>query len=116
MTQTIYRAQSTHPLFTGVPVADTFTKRLIGLMLRPAPSPDRALIFYNTNSIHTCFMRFAIDIVFFDKNFKVLRIIPNTKPFRFTFTKDAYGVIECLGGAAIKKEIKPGDMLVFKND
>jgi uncharacterized protein len=44
-----------------------------GLLLRPA------------SSVHTFFMRFAIDVVFFDRHHRVTRVARDVRPFRFAW-------------------------------
>jgi uncharacterized membrane protein (UPF0127 family) len=43
-----------------------------------------ALLLENTRSIHTCFMKFNIDACFLDKNFKIIKVYKNLKPWRMT--------------------------------
>ncbi|MEI7880862.1 MAG: DUF192 domain-containing protein, partial [bacterium] len=47
-------------------VADTFWKRSIGLMGKPGLKAGQGLLLSPCGSIHTCFMRFPIDIIFLD--------------------------------------------------
>ena len=42
------------------------------------------LLIKKCNSIHTFFMKFSIDVVFLDKNYKVMRIYRNKRPWRLT--------------------------------
>ena len=62
-----------------VQVADNFLQRLRGLMLRsPASLPlGMGLLIAPCNSIHMMFMRFAIDVVYIDENYKVLKVVEN---------------------------------------
>ena len=55
-----------------IKIANTFTKRLIGLMFKK--DIDYGLLFENIAhpSIHTSFMRFEIDVYFLDDNFHVV--------------------------------------------
>ena len=63
------------------------------------------------NSIHNCFVRFSLDVVFIDKNLKVLKVIRNFKPWRFTkIYFRAKCVLELPAGKLID-EIKEGDEL-----
>lgn len=52
--------------------ADTFFKRLKGWMFRDQPQTDEGLLLEPCNSIHTCFMRFAIDVLFIAEDGSIL--------------------------------------------
>jgi uncharacterized membrane protein (UPF0127 family) len=54
--------------------ADTFFKRLNGLMYKPFLPAGQGLLLKPCNSIHTCFMRFTIDAVYLGEDFKVLSV------------------------------------------
>ena len=58
--------------------------RAKGLLGRKSLGVGEALIIKDCNSIHTFFMRFAIDVVFVDKNDRVVRILEDCRPFRFS--------------------------------
>ena len=98
-------------LFPHTSEALSFWQSFMGLMGKVAISDEDALVFYRTNAIHTFFMRFAIDLIYVDINLKVLKIVPHLKPWRFSCSPGAYGVIEVLGGAAEVKGIETGDNL-----
>ena len=62
-------------------------------------------------TIHTFFMKFAIDVLFLDKNLKVVRIIENMKPWRLSpWVYSAHSVLELAGGV-LKGSISVGDQL-----
>ena len=63
-------------------IADTFFKRLKGLMGKR--DFDDVILFTNLtdSSIHTMFMRFEIDIYFLDKN-KIIYDKVSLKPWKF---------------------------------
>jgi len=62
-------------------LADTFLKRLIGLLNRKSLNKGEALILNPSNCIHSFFMRFTIDVIFLDKTGKVISVLPSFKPF-----------------------------------
>ncbi len=65
-------------------MADTLFKRAKGLLGTKEFRPGEALVITSCNSIHTFFMRFAIDVLFVDKAYKVIKAIPSLRPFRIT--------------------------------
>lgn len=94
--------------------ADTFMSRLFGLIPRSSLRDEEGLWLEPCSSIHMCFMRFAIDAVFLDKNFKVIRVLENFKPWRFSpFVKGSRGVLELPAGRCSGR-ISEGDILEFR--
>lgn len=92
--------------------ANTFRKRLLGLMFRKKPLEKEGLWIYPCNSIHMCFMQFPIDVVFLDRNNQIVKTIQNLKPWRFVAPiKNAYSVIELPIGTIEKFNLKNGQPL-----
>lgn len=92
-------------------LADSFLSRLIGLTFRKGMPADEALIFYKAPAIHTFFMRFAFDLVFLDKDNKIIRICEGIKPNRQVFCNRATTTIEFPPGTVSGKSLKTGDIL-----
>ena len=67
-----------------VKVANTFLKKLKGLMFKK--NFDYILKF-ETNGIHTFFMKVNIDVILTDKNNKILYIYRNLKPNKLILPK-----------------------------
>lgn len=61
-------------------VARTFWTRLKGLMGEPGLPPGEGLLIRPCNSIHMFFMRFAIDVVFLDRDLRILKSIRDLAP------------------------------------
>lgn len=72
--------------------ADTFYKRLFGLMFKK--NINYGLLFKNCRSIHTFFMKEKIDIIATDINDNIIKTYKNVKPRRIiiapTGTKNIY--------------------------
>lgn len=95
-------------------LANTFVDRLVGLMFKPAEKAITLLI-KPTQSIHTCFMRFNLDVVFLNQDKKVIKIIKNMKPWRMTgFYYKASMALEIPAGK-LPTEIAIGQQLEFKD-
>ena len=60
--------------------ANTFLKRFTGLMGKAHLPPGTGLLLYPCNSIHMMFMRFPIDAVFLDQEYRIIKIIPHLVP------------------------------------
>ncbi len=63
-------------------LADTFLKRLVGLQFRKALPGDSGLCIWPCSSIHTCFMRFSIDVWMLDRQGRVLKCRRRVRPWR----------------------------------
>lgn len=81
-------------------VARSWHARLRGLALRPGIRPGDALLIPRCRSVHTCGMRFAIDVVFLDAAGRVLRVAERVPPWRLVSCPGAAAVIETAAGEA----------------
>lgn len=98
-------------LSSNILMADTPISRVIGLMFRKRPVDSDGLLLDPCNSIHTCFMRYPLDVVFMSKSNQVIKIIRNLKPWRMTLIYfKARKTLELPAGN-LPKEIKEGDIL-----
>ena len=64
-------------------VARTFPQRARGLIGRRGLEAGEGMLILKCNAIHTFFMRFPIDAVFFDKDDHVVKTVRNIRPWRF---------------------------------
>lgn len=97
-----------------VELADTWRKRLIGLLAKSGVSDQYGMLFRPGESIHTIGMRFPIDVLFLDKDNRVLKISHDMKSFRLSFApKGTYSVLEINGGNAKRTGIHLEDTLRF---
>ena len=65
-------------------IADSFFSRLQGLLGKDGLARGEGLILKPCDSIHTFFMRFAIDAAFVDKNNRVIRLYHSLKSWRIS--------------------------------
>ena len=99
-------------LIPNLEVAKSFTSRGKGLLGRSSLAEDCALWIHHCNSIHTFFMKFAIDCVFVDKNLKVKAVYQDVRPWRLILPVwGASSVIEMASGTSRKLKISVGDQL-----
>ncbi len=90
-------------------VADSFGSRLLGLQFRRALPPHAALLLVPCRSLHTCFVRFPLDVAFLDRHGSVLHIRRNLRPWRLAFApQDTYAILEMLAGSM---DLQPGESL-----
>src|SRR5919108_2370956 len=89
-------------------LADTFFSRLRGLLGRGALDEDEGMLITPASSIHTCFMRFRIDVVFLEADLTVLGVRERLKPWRATAWRGARLVLELPAGAVGRRRLRPG--------
>ena len=92
-------------------VASSFLARFRGLMLTSSLEPGTGLLFPRTRSVHTHFMRYAIDVVFLDDRQRVVRIAAGLRPWRFAAAKGAAAVLELPAGECARLGLAEGDEL-----
>ncbi len=100
--------------------AKTFFQKFVGLMFENEKKFDYGLIFFLESeskinaTIHMLFVFFPIDVVYLNKNKKVVDIVKNLKPFALSFTpkKASKYFVELPAGKA--KNISIGDKLEWK--
>ena len=56
-------------------LADTFWTRLHGLMFKSQLGKNEGLWLRPCNSVHMCFMRFTLDIVYVDATGKIIKLV-----------------------------------------
>jgi uncharacterized protein len=93
-------------------LADTALVRMRGLLgRRSLPSGDGILL-RPASSVHTAFMRFAIDAVFLDRDLRVLKVASNLRPWRTAARRKAHAVLELAAGETERRGVVTGDRLV----
>lgn len=97
-------------------VASTFWQRFRGLMLRAPLPPGHALLLAPCSGVHMCCMRFPLDIVYLDKDWRILKIVPHLRPWLgLSFCPKAWGVLELTAGEAGRLGLVPGQFLHSAN-
>lgn len=92
--------------------ADTFFKRLRGLIGRKNLPQGYGLMIVPCNSIHMLFMKFDIDAIFIDKNFVIKKIVENVKTWTgLAFCFGAWAVVEVSAGEASRLNLAVGQKL-----
>jgi uncharacterized protein len=88
--------------------AHTFAQRLGGLLVRERLREREALVLAPCASVHTCFMRYSIDVVFVDKTGCVLKLVEQLAPWRAALCWRAHAVLELAAGQARAQGIELG--------
>jgi hypothetical protein len=89
-------------------LAETAFSRLRGLLGRSGLPSGEGMLLRPASSIHTGFMRFAIDAVFLDSSDRVLKVAAELRPWRMAACRGARAVLELPAGEAAKRGLRPG--------
>jgi len=109
----VYREDGRLIIAAAEPAA-TAWQRARGLIGRPAPPPGRALLLAPCRAVHTGFMRFPLDLIFFSRDGRIVRRRDGVPPFRLAWGgRRAWGVLELAAGWLPGPAAQPGDRLVF---
>lgn len=89
-------------------------KQFTGLMGKTGLPESGGLVFPGTRGVHTHFMRFPIDVVFYDRAQVVVAVEHSLRPWRFSaYHLRAKGAVELPAGTARATGTVPGDELVI---
>jgi uncharacterized protein len=89
-------------------LAETPFARLRGLLGRSGLSSGEGLLLRPAASVHTAFMRFTIDVVFLDRDLRVLKVAPEVVPWRTAGCRGARAVLELPAGEASLRGLREG--------
>ncbi len=99
----------------NIKVASRFFERLIGLMFVKEMKNMDGLLIENSNSIHNCFVRFPIDVIFLNSELKVIKILSGFKPWRFSWIYWRASRVLELPTNTVPESVKVGDYLEVVN-
>ena len=94
-----------------VELAKKFLPRLRGLLGRKSLDEGEGLLLSPCSSIHCFGMRFPIDAIFLDKQYRVVAIHPNMKPGAMASHRQARYVLELKAGEAERHNLEVGEQL-----
>jgi hypothetical protein len=92
-------------------VADRPLTRLRGLLGRRELPAGEGLLLRPAGAVHTSFMRFAIDVVFLDRDLIVVDVVDGLAPWRAAGRRGAHAVLELAAGERARRAIVPRDRL-----
>jgi uncharacterized membrane protein (UPF0127 family) len=92
--------------------ARTAWSRMVGLLAHAHVPIGEGVLLAPAWSIHTWFMRASIDVVFLDREHRVLRVFPALGPWRLVSgTRKAHTVLEFGAGTLARVPLAPGDVV-----
>ncbi len=95
--------------------ACSYWARLRGLMFRKSLPSDGGMVIEPNNSVHTFWMRFPIDVVFVDRQDRVVGMVDAMPPNRpYAGARRARRTIELPAGTIRRTQTAIGDHLSFE--
>ena len=102
-------------LFTSNSIlATNLFERMKGLLGKKDLDHDYAMIFINSPSIHTFFMSILIDVVFLDKDFRIISTYKGLKKNRIISCWKAKYTLEMKENSIYNYNFKIGEKLILK--
>lgn len=97
--------------------AETFLRRLVGLLGRKPLSEGEGLWIVPCRSIHSLGMRHTIDVLFLDRRGMVIGAYPGFSPMRLTrIFPRAMGALELPHGVLLRTGTTPGDLVELREE
>jgi uncharacterized protein len=98
-----------------VGVAATRSARAVGLLTRDGLEPGEGMWIVPSRGVHTCWMRFAIDVIALDEDGVVIDRVDNLKPWRVRLPRrGTAGVLELAAGTLDRSGTQIGHRLEFE--
>ncbi|HUI05641.1 MAG TPA: DUF192 domain-containing protein [Verrucomicrobiae bacterium] len=94
--------------------ANTVLKRMVGLLNRRNFAKGEGLLLDRCYGVHTFGMRFPIDVLFLDKDLRVIRAVKSLPPYRTSIVKKAVYVLELPVGALEASHTEENDQIQIR--
>jgi uncharacterized membrane protein (UPF0127 family) len=110
---TVVRTQ--HLLASRAVWAGSLRARMVGLLGRADLSEGEGLILAPCQAVHMWFMRFAIDVVFVDRAWRVLALCAPLRPWQCSsWVRGAWAAVEVPTGSVAQAQVAVGDTLLIR--
>ncbi|HZW52967.1 MAG TPA: DUF192 domain-containing protein [Candidatus Elarobacter sp.] len=95
--------------------AESWLDRAVGFLPRTSIAPEEGIWFERCGAVHTIGMRTPLDMVFLDKDLRVVKVEPNVAPHKlYVGAPKAHVVAEFGPGFVKANPLQPGDQLVIE--
>jgi uncharacterized protein len=95
-------------------LADRPWPRMKGLLGRTSLEPGGGMLMRPAPSVHMWFMRFAIDVVFLDRQNTIVGIAHTLRPWRMAGARRAHAALELPAGTAERLGLVKGQVLTIE--
>jgi uncharacterized membrane protein (UPF0127 family) len=89
-------------------------ERMRGLLWRPPLLAGEALIIDRCGSVHTCGMKYALDLVFLDRESVIRKLVRAVRPWRMAGCIAADTTLEMPAGSIDRLKLEPGMQLLWQ--
>ncbi len=93
-------------------IADRARRRMRGLLGRGSLPSGEGMLLQPSPSIHTAFMRFPIDVVFLDRNLRVIKLVEHLPPWHTASAMEGRSTLELASGEIARRAVQVGDQLL----
>lgn len=116
--QTVAVVNTTRDSVLGerIAVAETSLSRMVGLLGQSGLEPGAGLLIVPSQAVHTIGMRFAIDVLFVDRKWRVVHLRPAMIPNRVAGHWSAQFVLELPAGVIARSSTCVGDQLGIREE
>jgi len=112
-----YRVQNTTRgtvIGGAIDSAETSAARRVGLLKHSRLEEGAGLWIVPCESVHTFFMKFAIDLVYLDRQHRVRSVVRALVPWRMSMCLAAHSILELPPGTIDRTRTEKGDQLVLE--
>ena len=102
-------------LATDVRLAEDGGSRRKGLLGRKRLAEGEGLWIIPCEAVHTFWMRFSIDLIYLDRDHRVVKTRSNVPPWRLSACLRAHSVLELAAGVVHETQTRPGDRLTLES-
>jgi uncharacterized protein len=89
-------------------------ERMRGLLCRPPLGEQEALIIDRCGSVHTCGMKYALDLVFLDRQSVIRKLQRDVRPWRMGWCMAAIMTLEMPAGSIARLKLETGMQLLWQ--
>ncbi len=100
----------------NVSKTSNFLERMRGLLISSPLTENEGLLISPCSSVHTFGMSYAIDLVFLDKQFTIVKTVRSLKPWRMAASKASSMVLELAAESLDKLQLTTGQQLEWHDD
>lgn len=114
MSRSLWNQTKERLLVENLEIAMTPWGRLRGLLGREKLEENQGLLLEDCWSIHTCFLKFSIDVIFLGEDMRVQKVVPELRPWKLASSWGATYVLELPAGTTCRQTVEVQDVLLVQ--